>query len=216
MNPPSSPPDDALDPVQISENDGIRFLHLGGTAVQSAMRLSAPHQLELEYTRSMMGFLLFKLHPRDIALIGLGGGSLAKFIHRHLPASRIAAVEIHPQVISAARNWFWCPEPDSNWHALRRWILNPVRLPIPPSGLEWAAIMAEGTGSGQRIIRGLMKTSDFDYFARCADRALSAGAARCQPAVAYRFAACGFPIACSPSCRNSFAPAICWCSTIPG
>ena len=57
----------------------------------------------------------------------------------------------------------WCPEPDSNWHALRRGILNPVRLPIPPSGLEWAAIMAEGMGSGQRIIRALMKTSDFDY-----------------------------------------------------
>ena len=58
---------------------------------------------------------------------------------------------------------YWCPEPDSNWHALRRGILNPVRLPIPPSGLEWAAIMAEGTGSGQRIIGALMKTSDFDY-----------------------------------------------------
>ena len=30
----------------------------------------------------------------------------------------------------------WCPEPDSNWHAFRRGILNPVRLPIPPSGLN--------------------------------------------------------------------------------
>ena len=112
LNSISPPPDSALDPVQISENDGIRFLHLGGTAVQSAMRLSAPHQLELEYTRSMMGFLLFKLHPHDIALIGLGGGSLAKFIHRHLPASRIVAVEIHPQVITAARNWFGLPPDD--------------------------------------------------------------------------------------------------------
>lgn len=111
-NPPSPPPDAALAPVQISENDGIRFLHLGGTAVQSAMRLSAPDQLELEYTRSMMGFLLFKRQPRDIALIGLGGGSLAKFIHRHLPASRLAAVEIQPQVIAAARDWFQLPADD--------------------------------------------------------------------------------------------------------
>ena len=27
----------------------------------------------------------------------------------------------------------WCGERDSNSHALRRWNLNPVRLPIPPS-----------------------------------------------------------------------------------
>ena len=30
------------------------------------------------------------------------------------------------------RNWY--PEPDSNWHTFRRRILNPLRLPIPPSG----------------------------------------------------------------------------------
>jgi spermidine synthase len=116
MNPPSNnslpPPGDTLAPVQISETDGIRFLHLGGTAVQSAMRLSAPHQLELEYTRSMMGFLLFKRQAPNIALIGLGGGSLAKFIYRHLPASRLAAVEIHPEVITAARTWFDLPADD--------------------------------------------------------------------------------------------------------
>jgi hypothetical protein len=28
----------------------------------------------------------------------------------------------------------WCPEEDSNLHALQRWYLKPVRLPIPPSG----------------------------------------------------------------------------------
>ena len=32
----------------------------------------------------------------------------------------------------------WCPEPESNWHALRRGILSPVRLPIPPSGQRFA------------------------------------------------------------------------------
>src|SRR5690606_36093038 len=28
----------------------------------------------------------------------------------------------------------WCPRPDSNRHALRRGILSPLRLPIPPLG----------------------------------------------------------------------------------
>ena len=36
----------------------------------------------------------------------------------------------------------WCPEPDSNWHALRRRILNPLRLPIPPSGLRFVLPLA--------------------------------------------------------------------------
>jgi spermidine synthase len=98
--------------VQISENDGVRFLHLGGGAVQSAMRLDAPLQLELEYTRAMMGFLLFHQHPRDLCLIGLGGGSLAKFIHRHLPDSRLTALEILPEVVTAAREWFSLPPDD--------------------------------------------------------------------------------------------------------
>jgi spermidine synthase len=36
-----------------------------------------------------MAFLLFNSRPDNVAMIGLGGGSLAKFCHRHLPASRI-------------------------------------------------------------------------------------------------------------------------------
>ena len=30
----------------------------------------------------------------------------------------------------------WCPEGDSNSHSFRKRILNPPRLPIPPSGLN--------------------------------------------------------------------------------
>ena len=33
---------------------------------------------------------------------------------------------------------FWCPRPESNRHALRRRILSPLRLPIPPPGLNYA------------------------------------------------------------------------------
>ncbi|HEU5282814.1 MAG TPA: hypothetical protein VFU53_03290, partial [Burkholderiales bacterium] len=70
--------------VQISEQDGVRYLHLGTDTVQSAMRLSHPDELVLSYTRSMLAFLLFAPDPRRIVNIGLGGGSLAKWIHHHL------------------------------------------------------------------------------------------------------------------------------------
>ena len=98
--------------VEISERNGVRYMHLGGPAVQSAMRVRDPYGLELEYTRAMMGFLLFVRDPRDIALVGLGGGSLAKYIHRHLPESRLAALEINPEVVAAARSYFLLPPDD--------------------------------------------------------------------------------------------------------
>lgn len=98
--------------VQISEHNGVRYLHLGGPAVQSAMRIKEPYALELEYTRAMLAFLLFQPDPRDIALIGLGGGSLAKYIHRHLSASRLTALEISPDVVAAAHSNFLLPQDD--------------------------------------------------------------------------------------------------------
>ncbi|MEW5768750.1 MAG: spermidine synthase [Pseudomonadota bacterium] len=100
-------------PVEISEKHGVRFLHLGGPAVQSAMRIRDPWALELEYTRAMMAFLLFHAAPRDIALVGLGGGSLAKFIHRRLPEARLTALEVNPEVVEAARAFFMLPPDDA-------------------------------------------------------------------------------------------------------
>jgi spermidine synthase len=102
----------AQEPVQVSERQGVRFMHLGGPAVQSAMRIKEPWALELEYTRAMLGFLLFFPYARDIALIGLGGGSIAKFIHRNLPEVRLTALEINPDVVAAARAYFLLPADD--------------------------------------------------------------------------------------------------------
>lgn len=98
--------------VQISERNGVRYLHLGGPAVQSAMRLKDPYALELEYTRAMLAFLLFQPEPRDVALIGLGGGSIAKYIHRYLPDCRLTALEINAEVVAAARSYFLLPQDD--------------------------------------------------------------------------------------------------------
>ena len=67
--------------------------------VQSRMQLQHPDALDLRYTRTMMGFLRFLPAPDAIAMIGLGGGSLAKFCHRYLPKARIDVAELNPHVI---------------------------------------------------------------------------------------------------------------------
>jgi spermidine synthase len=100
-------------PVQVSERDGLRSLHLGSDTVQSTMRLSDPVQLVLSYTRAMMGFLLFHPNPRHLFMVGLGGGSLAKFAYHRLPQARVTVVENSAEVIRVARQLFDVPDDDT-------------------------------------------------------------------------------------------------------
>ena len=95
--------------IHFSEAAGLRHLHVGGSAIQSAMHIDAPHDLALAYTRAMMAGLLFCPEPRDMVLIGLGGGSLAKWIHRNLPRAHVAALEVDTRVVRAAHKMFHLP-----------------------------------------------------------------------------------------------------------
>ena len=76
--------------------------------VQSHMHILRPDELQLEYTRIMMGFLLYRPQPARIVMIGLGGGSLAKFCYRYLPNAGIDVVEINSHVL-ALRDTFAIP-----------------------------------------------------------------------------------------------------------
>ena len=80
--------------IAVSDARGVRTLHVGGEAIQSAMRIDDPHALALDYTRCMMAFLLVHPEPRDALMIGLGGASLPKFFHRHLKGTRVRVVEL--------------------------------------------------------------------------------------------------------------------------
>lgn len=79
--------------------------------IQSRMDIMQPDALQFEYTRIMMGFLLHNRHPRSLIMIGLGGGSLAKFCYRCLPHTDITVLEINPHVI-ALRDAFSVPPDD--------------------------------------------------------------------------------------------------------
>ena len=98
--------------VDVSESDGVRALHLGSITIQSAMRIRDPLALELTYTRGMMCFLLFNPHIKQVLAIGLGGGSLAKYIHAYCPAIVSKVIEINPKIIQVARSQFYVPEND--------------------------------------------------------------------------------------------------------
>lgn len=101
----------------IVDNGTRRFLHFDFGAVQSAMDLGNPGRLALAYTRKMMAFLLFNHTPSRILLLGLGGGSLAKFCHANLPAASLTAVEMNRDVI-ALRDEFGIPADDRRFRVI--------------------------------------------------------------------------------------------------
>jgi spermidine synthase len=98
--------------IAVSDERGVRSLHVGGEAIQSSMKIGDPFALALDYTRCMMAFLLFHPEPRQALMIGLGGGSLPKFFFKHLRRTKVRVVELDERIISTARMHFALPPDD--------------------------------------------------------------------------------------------------------
>jgi spermidine synthase len=110
------PPEDKSGPLTpapplVRTRRGRRTLEFVPGDIQSEMLLARPDALVLAYLRAMMCFVLFVPRPRRIVMVGLGGGSLAKFCHRHFPDTHITVIELRADVI-ALRDTFHVP-PDS-------------------------------------------------------------------------------------------------------
>ncbi len=98
--------------IDVSEEGGIRKLHFGNDDTQSAMKVNAPNELLLAYSRCVFGSLLFLEPPQKMLLIGLGGGSIAKWVHEYLPNTHLTCVELFQQVVNVARSMFFLPPDD--------------------------------------------------------------------------------------------------------
>lgn len=99
--------------VEISDRGNYRYLYFNGKFLQSKMALDAPHRLVLPYTRYMMLSLMFLPDPKRILLIGLGAGSLVRYLSAMLPQCHIDAVDHSQEVIDLARGYFKLPETDN-------------------------------------------------------------------------------------------------------
>lgn len=99
------------------ESEGLLTLYFTLSLVQSTMQINRPDVLDLAYTRKMMAFLPFYPRPKGLLLLGMGGGSLAKFCYRHLSRADITVVEIDPDVI-AFRDAFKVPVDNERFRIL--------------------------------------------------------------------------------------------------
>ena len=101
--------------VNLSESDGVRYLHLGTEWVQGSMRIAAPFDIDLEYVQRMMAWLLF-MAPTSVAgrhamQLGLGAGAITKFSYKKLRMT-CTAIELNPRVADVCRAWLRLPPDD--------------------------------------------------------------------------------------------------------
>lgn len=96
--------------VEIIDSGDFRSLYFGSGYLQSRMSLSCPHTLVLSYTHFMAFGLLFCRSPRQILIVGVGSGSLVRFLHHTFPSSRIDAVDYSPHIIKLAKGYFCLPQ----------------------------------------------------------------------------------------------------------
>ncbi len=92
----------------------LRSLHFGNKTQQSAMLLSKPFILVHKYAQAMMLPLSWK-KPHRALILGLGSGSIARYLYNYCPDLVIDAVELRGEVIDLAKKYFLLPEPDKRF-----------------------------------------------------------------------------------------------------
>ena len=98
--------------IEVVDTHGVRSLHFGTSPKQSALSLQTPDRVELAYIRAMLSALLFIDEPCRVLLIGLGGGSLARYLLERFPNCKVDAVERRASVVEIARIYFGLPKED--------------------------------------------------------------------------------------------------------
>ena len=100
-------------PVLVTDEGPLRCLRFGTGERQSCVDLRTPWVLQLAYTRWMMSALLLPQTLQRLLLLGLGGGGMVHFLHRHLPHVRLDVVERERLIIDLARRYFLLPAADT-------------------------------------------------------------------------------------------------------
>lgn len=95
--------------VLVTEQDGMRTLRFErGGARQSVVKMGDPDHLELPYARAAFTGLALcgSGGPARALIVGLGGGTLPMFLRKHYPEAEIEAVDIDPDVVAVAKDYF--------------------------------------------------------------------------------------------------------------
>jgi spermidine synthase len=93
--------------IVTEDSAGMRVLRFEKNgARQSIVKLGDPDYLGFAYTRSAFAGLALSEEPRRILIVGLGGGTMPMFLRKYYPEATIDAVDIDPDVVSVAKEYF--------------------------------------------------------------------------------------------------------------
>jgi spermidine synthase len=82
----------------------------GRDPIQSEMKLSDHFDLPQPYARYIMAALPLVKNPKHILIVGLGGGSMQRYLYRLLPDAKIETAELDPAVVKVATSYFFLKE----------------------------------------------------------------------------------------------------------
>jgi len=95
--------------VAVRQLGSIRYLHFDNS-YQSGINLKNPLEMVFEYTSYLHLGLIPKPDPQSVLFIGLGGGSApTRFLNDYPSIKQLDAVEIDPEVIRVAYQYFQLP-----------------------------------------------------------------------------------------------------------
>ena len=98
----------------ITRNANCIELRSASNALQSVIDIKKPHKLALKNLEYLMGVLLFLPSPRNILLLGTGGGSLIHFLRYHYPHCQLTSVDLDSELQVLMHRKMLLPEAGEN------------------------------------------------------------------------------------------------------
>jgi spermidine synthase len=94
--------------IAVVEDSQYRYLRFD-SSFQSAMILGRPFETPFEYVDYLSLALAYKPTAENVLFVGLGGGSAPKRVWRDFPELELQVVELDPEVVDVAYEWFALP-----------------------------------------------------------------------------------------------------------
>jgi spermidine synthase len=94
--------------ILVYEDQGLRCMKFGihDAGRQTCISLRDPDSLVFNYTKMLLAALYLNPSPKQILVIGLGGGTMPTTLKKILPDAQIDCVEIDPSVVKVATRFF--------------------------------------------------------------------------------------------------------------
>ncbi|MCU7848224.1 MAG: methyltransferase [Candidatus Thiodiazotropha sp. (ex Lucinoma kastoroae)] len=96
-------------PFEIREQGSLRWIRFSDGSIQSVMLLQEPAYPMLDYIQGLLCSLLYTQQPSSLLNLGLGAGSIERFVLSQLPKIKLVSVEIDPNMVSFCRDYFNLP-----------------------------------------------------------------------------------------------------------